>query len=256
MQRQILITGATSGIGLATCHKFIENNPQDAFSFLLVGRRMERLAGVKQSLQDRANVHIHPLDVRDRQAVETFCEQYSDWLRKIDVLVNNAGLAAGIETADQANLDDWEQMIDTNIKGVGYMTRLVLPFMLERKEGHIVTIGSISGTHVYPGASMYCASKAAVHLFHEGVRRETVGKGIRTTLIAPGMVNTEFSVVRFKGDQERADSVYENIQPLTGEDVAEAIVWATNQPKHVNIQELLIMPTNQASPFHVLRENA
>lgn len=254
MQKKILITGATSGIGLATCRKFIKSFKEDHLSFMLIGRRLERLAGIKQELSDQAQINIIELDVREQAAIELFIEENRDWLSKIDILVNNAGLAAGSENIPKARLDDWNQMIDTNVKGLVIMTHHILPFMIERKEGHIFNIGSIAGIEAYPGGSVYCASKAAVHSFHQTLRMETVGQGIRATLIAPGMAETEFSLVRYKGDEKKADAVYKGIKPLTADDIAETIVWAASQPRHVNIQELLIMPTNQASPYHVHRD--
>lgn len=247
----ILITGASSGFGAATARLLADRWPHARF--LLTGRRRERLEAVCAEIgTDRAKPC--PFDIRNRRAVELFAKDHAEDLAGVSVLVNNAGLAAGLDTFQEASLDDWEQMIDTNVKGLLYITRMVLPHLIARGEGHIVNIGSIAGRDVYPKGHVYNATKFAVRALNEALRIDTLGKGIRVTSIDPGMAETEFSNVRFKGDDEKAKSVYAGMRPLHAEDIAEAILWSLDRPAHVNVQEILLMPTDQASARDVYRK--
>lgn len=240
-----LITGASSGIGAATARQLAK----DGYALLLVARRAEKLAALKKEIllqfPDR-QIQVAGLDVADREAVEEFCTKNQQVLKSISVLVNNAGLAKGTDKVQTGNVDDWEAMINTNVKGLLYLTRQVLPVLIAQKQGHIVNIGSVAGRWVYPGGAVYCASKFAVRALSEGLRMDLLGTNIRVTNIEPGMVNTEFSLTRF-GDQAKADAVYAGMKPLTGEDIAETIGWVLGRPQHVNVQELVIYPTDQAS---------
>lgn len=236
----IFVTGATAGFGESITHRFIANGHKVIAS----GRRAERLKELKDELG--ANLYTVQLDVRNRAAIdEAIAALPAEW-RDIDVLVNNAGLALGIEPAHKANIEDWENMIDTNNKGLVYMTRAVLPAMVERNVGHIVNIGSIAGSWPYQGGNVYGATKAFVRQFSLNLRTDLHGTALRVTDIEPGLVGgTEFSNVRFKGDDGRADAVYEGTTALTAEDVTEAVYWVTTLPKHVNINTLEIMPVSQ-----------
>ncbi|NIG17063.1 bifunctional NADP-dependent 3-hydroxy acid dehydrogenase/3-hydroxypropionate dehydrogenase YdfG [Pantoea sp. Al-1710] len=236
----IFVTGATAGFGESITRRFIANGHKVIAS----GRRAERLKELKEELG--ANLYTVQLDVRNRAAIdEAIAALPAEW-RQIDVLVNNAGLALGIEPAHKANIEDWENMIDTNNKGLVYMTRAVLPAMVERNVGHIVNIGSIAGSWPYQGGNVYGATKAFVRQFSLNLRTDLHGTALRVTDIEPGLVGgTEFSNVRFKGDDGRADAVYEGTTALTAEDVTEAVYWVTTLPKHVNINTLEIMPVSQ-----------
>jgi len=236
----IFVTGATTGFGESINRRFIANGHKVIAS----GRRAERLKELKEELG--ANLYTVQLDVRNRAAIdEAIAALPAEW-REIDVLVNNAGLALGIEPAHKANIEDWENMIDTNNKGLVYMTRAVLPAMVERNVGHIVNIGSIAGSWPYQGGNVYGATKAFVRQFSLNLRTDLHGTALRVTDIEPGLVGgTEFSNVRFKGDDGRADAVYEGTTALTAEDVTEAVYWVTTLPKHVNINTLEIMPVSQ-----------
>jgi len=236
----IFVTGATAGFGQSITRRFIANGHKVIAS----GRRAERLKELKEELG--ANLYTVQLDVRNRAAIdEAIAALPAEW-RDIDVLVNNAGLALGIEPAHKANIEDWENMIDTNNKGLVYMTRAVLPAMVERNVGHIVNIGSIAGSWPYQGGNVYGATKAFVRQFSLNLRTDLHGTALRVTDIEPGLVGgTEFSNVRFKGDDGRADAVYEGTTALTAEDVTEAVYWVTTLPKHVNINTLEIMPVSQ-----------
>ncbi|MBS0879529.1 bifunctional NADP-dependent 3-hydroxy acid dehydrogenase/3-hydroxypropionate dehydrogenase YdfG [Pantoea sp. JGM49] len=236
----IFVTGATAGFGESITRRFIANGHKVIAS----GRRAERLKELKEELG--ANLYTVQLDVRNRAAIdEAIAALPAEW-REIDVLVNNAGLALGIEPAHKANIEDWENMIDTNNKGLVYMTRAVLPAMVERNVGHIVNIGSIAGSWPYQGGNVYGATKAFVRQFSLNLRTDLHGTALRVTDIEPGLVGgTEFSNVRFKGDDGRADAVYEGTTALTAEDVTEAVYWVTTLPKHVNINTLEIMPVSQ-----------
>lgn len=242
----ILITGATAGFGEATARLLAKKWP-DA-TLWLTGRRQERLDALKKELR---NAKTFCFDIRDRKAVERFAKEND--LSQVTVLVNNAGLAAGLDLFQEADIDDWEAMIDTNVKGLLYITRAVLPYMVKSQNGHIVNLGSVAGRYTYPKGHVYNATKFAVHALSEALRLDVLGKNIRVTTIAPGMADTEFSKVRFRGDEKKAKTVYQGMEPLSAEDVAEAIFWCLDRPKHVNIQELVIYPTAQASPRDVAR---
>lgn len=245
MQKTVLITGATSGIGLACAKIFATNGHR----LILTGRRKERLAETEKLLTDEYGVEILTLnfDIRNRQAVQEAINRLSSQWRNIDILVNNAGLAVGFDPLQSGEIDDWERMIDTNIKGLLYITRAVLPLMTEKKSGHIINIGSIAGKEVYPNGNVYCATKHAVDALTKGIRIDTVQYGIKVTQIAPGAVETEFSVVRFKGDEQKAANVYKGFEPLHPENIADVAYYVTTLPAHVNINDLVIMPTAQAS---------
>ncbi|RLD91636.1 MAG: NAD(P)-dependent oxidoreductase [Bacteroidetes bacterium] len=241
----ILITGATSGIGLACAKKFAA----DGNNLILTGRRVDRLEEISTLLQKEfaVNVKTIQMDVRDKETVFSSLAALSGEWSKIDILINNAGLAVGLETIQDGETDDWERMIDTNVKGLLYVTRAILPGMVKRKSGHVINIGSIAGKEVYPNGNVYCGTKFAVDALTRAIRIDTVQAGIKVTQIAPGAVETEFSIVRFKGDKEKADNVYKGFEPLRPEDVANSVFYVTTLPPHVNINDLLIMPTAQAS---------
>ncbi len=247
MNKIALITGATSGIGKATALILAENG----YDLILTGRRAGRLQEVKKEIQEQNKTEILVLnfDIRNRDEVEMHINGIDEKWKAIDVLVNNAGLAAGFSTIHDGTVDDWERMIDTNVKGLLYVSKTIGAMMVARKAGHIVNIGSIAGKEVYPNGNVYCATKHAVEAITKGLRIDMVQHGIKVTNIAPGMVETEFSIVRFKGDKTAADKVYENIIPLYAKDIAEAILFAVSRPPHVNINDMLIMPTAQASAF-------
>ena len=239
--RTVFITGATAGFGQAIALRFAAAHA----NLVLLGRRAQRLDQVKKSVS--VPVHTVELDVRDRKAVEQAVQSLPAPFGDVALLVNNAGLALGLEPADQADLDDWDVMVDTNIKGLSYVTRAVLPGMVARNAGHVINISSIAGTYPYAGGNMYGATKAAVTQFSLNLLTDLVKTKVRVTNIEPGLCGgSEFSVVRFHGDAEKAAKVYENVQPLTSEDVAEAVFWAASQPAHVNINRIEMMPTAQA----------
>ncbi len=243
--KTVLITGASSGIGEACAHAFAK-----AGSRLIISARNEtKLKELQATLQDRyqAEVLVLALDVRSRSAVQKAMTELPRQWKDIDILINSAGLAVGIEKIQDANLDDWERMIDTNVKGLLYVTHFVLQTMLQRNTGHIINIGSISGYAVYSGGVVYCATKFAVRAISEGLKMDVHGTPIRVTEIDPGMVETEFSVVRFKGDEERAESVYKDCVPLEAHDIADAILYAVNAPPHVDVRQLTVMPTCQTA---------
>ena len=245
MTRRAMITGATSGIGRAIARRLAK----EKYDLILTGRRSERLEELKREIEQENEVGVLTLcfDVREYEQVEQAINSLTGSWESIDILINNAGLAAGLDPIHTGLLSDWEQMIDTNIKGLLYVTRVVSPGMVARKSGHIINLGSIAGKTVYPNGVVYCATKHAVKALSEGMRMDFLPYGIRVTEISPGAVETEFSLVRFKGDQQQADKVYAGFTPLVAEDVAEAVCFAVSQPPHVNIQELLIMPTAQAN---------
>jgi 3-hydroxy acid dehydrogenase / malonic semialdehyde reductase len=240
----VLITGASAGIGEACAVAFAKEKRD----LILVARREQRLKALVQRLAREFGVTAHgfAVDVCDRDQVQRFASEQKALLSRVKVLVNNAGLSKGLSPIQDGNPDDWEVMLDTNIKGLLYFTRAVLPFFIEKKEGHIVNLGSVAGRWPYPKGNVYCASKAAVTMLSESLRWDLNGTGIRVTEISPGMVNTEFSLVRL-GSQEKADAVYAGLTPLTAHDVAETILWSVNRPKHVNIREIVLYPTDQAS---------
>lgn len=250
----VLVTGATSGIGKSTAELFAKNG----HDLIITGRRKDRLESVSKQLQSTYKIKVLCLnfDVRNfkevEQAIKTIPEEFS----KIDILVNNAGLAAGLSAINNGDLSHWERMIDTNIKGLLYMTREVARGMVDRKKGHIINIGSIAGKEVYANGNVYCATKHAVDALNKGMRIDLLPHHIKVTAVNPGMVETEFSVVRFDGDEQKAKQVYSGMQPLTPEDIAETIYWVASRPAHVNINDIIIMPSVQASATNTLRENA
>jgi NADP-dependent 3-hydroxy acid dehydrogenase YdfG len=248
----VLITGASSGIGSACATYFA----QAGAKLLLCARRCDALNALAVKLRDKYNIEIHTfkLDVSKHDKVkESLSSLPNDW-HKIDVLINNAGLAAGLDHVQNGNVQDWEEMINTNLKGLLYVTREVLPQMVDRHSGHIINIGSVAGHEVYPKGAVYCATKHAVDAFSKGLRMDLLGTKIRVSTIDPGAVETNFSIVRFKGDTKRAAAVYEGMQPLTPEDIADAVLYCATRPPHINISEVVIMPTDQASATLVSRK--
>ena len=251
MNKIVLITGATSGIGLACAKKFAENGDR----LILTGRNEHRLAEIRKALAEKgAEVLTLAFDVRDREKAKKYINELPAEWQKIDVLVNNAGLALGLEPEYEGNLDDWETMIDTNIKGLLTMTRLIVPGMVERGQGHIINVGSVAGDAAYAGGNVYCATKAAVKALTDGLRIDVADTAIRVTNLKPGLVETNFSNIRFKGDEERAAKLYTGIKPLTGDDIADVAVYAANAPAHVQIAEVLILATHQASGSVIVRK--
>ena len=244
MNKIALITGATSGIGRAVADIFAENK----YNLIVTGRRSERLQELKAALEQQHGISVLALcfDVRDNDEVVRNIESLPVEWRNIDVLVNNAGLAVGLNHIQDGVLDDWERMIDTNIKGLLYVTRAVSPLMITRNSGHIVNICSIAGKEVYENGNVYCATKHAVDALSKAMRIDMLGHNIKVTNVCPGAVETEFSIVRFKGDTQRAAGTYRGIEPLTGRDIAECIYFAVSLPKHVCINDMMIMPTAQA----------
>ncbi|MBA4239669.1 MAG: NAD(P)-dependent oxidoreductase [Sphingobacteriaceae bacterium] len=247
-----LITGATSGIGKSTAIEFAKHG----YDLIITGRRQERLEELNAFLTKQYSVKVLNLcfDVRDEKQVEAAINSIPSEFKKIDVLVNNAGLAAGLAPIQDGKLAHWEQMIDTNIKGLLYVTKHISKILIENKNGgHIINLGSIAGKEVYANGNIYCATKHAVDALNKGMRIDLLPHGIKVSAVNPGMVETEFSIVRFDGDEERARKVYENIQPLKPEDIAETIYWMASRPAHVNINDVIIMPTIQANATTVLR---
>ena len=251
MSKIALITGATSGIGEACAHIFA----QQGYQLILVARRQERLAKIAHHLADKYAIEIKEVlaDVRDNEKLTEAFESLPDAWKKVDVLINNAGLSQGLEPVNAGSISDWDTMIDTNVKGLLYVTKIVSNWMIPQQSGHIINIGSIAGKEVYPNGNVYCASKHAVDALSKGMRIDLLPHGIKVTEINPGMVETEFSVVRFKGDEARAKKVYENFEPLIADDIADAIWYVVSRPKHVNINDMLIMPTAQATATIVNR---
>ena len=241
----VLITGATSGIGEGCARKFASQGA----NLILNGRNIQKLDALKADLENRFGVRILllPFDVRDREAATTAIASLSGKWADIDILVNNAGLVIGVDKEFEGNLDEWDIVIDTNVKGLLAMTRLVVPGMVKRGRGHIINIGSIAGDAAYPGGSVYCATKAAVKALSDGLRIDLVDTPLRVTNIKPGMVETNFTVVRYRGDKERADEFYKGIRQLTGDDIAETVYFAASVPEHIQIAEVLVMPTHQAT---------
>ena len=241
----VFVTGASSGIGRACVHAFA----REGAKILMCARRKDRLNKLADELRDQhhADCHYFQLDVRNQKDVETSLNTLPEKWKTIDILVNNAGLSRGLSKLHQGLLSDWEEMIDTNVKGLLYVSRVIIPWMAARGSGHIINIGSIAGHEVYPGGNVYCATKHAVDAITKGMQVDLVDTPIRVSSVDPGMVETEFSLVRFHGDDDRAKNVYKGLTPLTGQDVAEAIVFCCTRPSHVNIHQLRIMPTAQAS---------
>ncbi|MDP4185204.1 MAG: SDR family oxidoreductase [Bacteroidota bacterium] len=251
MEKTVLITGATAGIGQACAKIFAENK----YKLILTGRRSERLESLKNELQQQYQVEIITLnfDVRDKNQVETAIDSLPETWKAIDILINNAGLAAGLDPIQLGDIDDWERMIDTNLKGLLYMSRKVSPLMTARKSGHIINISSIAGKEVYPNGNVYCATKHAVSALTRGMRIDLLPYGIKVSAICPGMVETEFSVVRFHGDEDKAGKVYDGLTPLSAMDIAETIYFMATRPAHVNLDDVVIMPTAQGSSRDTFR---
>ncbi|AHZ86523.1 SDR family NAD(P)-dependent oxidoreductase [Bdellovibrio bacteriovorus] len=252
MAKWALITGASSGIGWATA----EALAAQGFDIFVTGRRYEKLQELEKAIKARhpkTQVKLACFDVSDRFEVSEFVKAHKTEISEVEILVNNAGLARGVEKMQDASLDDWEVMIDTNIKGLLFMTRAVVEHMVKKNSGHIINLGSVAGRWTYPGGGVYCATKFAVRALSEGLRMDLLGTKVRVTNIEPGMVNTEFSVVRL-GDQAKADKVYEGMTPLSAQDIAETVAWCAARPAHVNIQELVIYPTDQAHVGQVARK--
>ena len=251
--RTVFITGASSGFGAACARLFAEGGDR----LVLAARRIEPLLKIVEEFQGHAEIHAVRLDVSNRRAVQDAVKSLPDGFQEIDLLINNAGLALGLEPAHAASLDDWDTMVDTNIKGVMYCTRFILPGMVERNRGHVVNIGSTAGAWPYPGGNVYGGTKAFVEQFTRNLRADLLGTMVRATCIAPGMAETDFSNVRFKGDTDKAAKVYAGSTPLTALDIANIIRWVTDQPPHVNINTLEVMSIHQTwAPFAVHRETA
>jgi serine 3-dehydrogenase len=249
--KTVLITGASSGIGAACAQLLAEEKCR----LILVARRSERLEELASGLRDQKGVEVMAatLDVRDRGAVAGWVGGLEESWSSIDILINNAGLARGLAPLHEGSIDDWEEMIDTNIKGLLYVTRAVLPGMVERGQGHVINIGSVAGHEVYPGGNVYCGTKHAVTAIGRSLGIDLLGTGVRVSTVDPGLVETEFSAVRFHGDTNRAESVYRGLDPLTGHDVAEAVLFCATRPPHANVRELVLLAGQQASACHVHR---
>ena len=251
MKKTVMITGATSGIGLGCARKFAENGDR----LILTGRNGGRLEEIQKELEAKGTeVTTLVFDVRKREEAEKCINSLPQEWQEIDVLVNNAGLALGLEPEYEGSWDDWEEMIETNIKGLLRMTRLVVPGMVERNRGHVINIGSVAGDAAYAGGNVYCATKAAVKVLGDGLRIDVANTAVRVTTLKPGLVETNFSNVRFHGDKERAAGVYRGIKPLTADDIADVAVYAANAPEHVQIAEVLILATHQASGSVIVRK--
>lgn len=250
MSKTALITGATSGIGKATAQILAKNN----YKIILCGRREDRMAELEKELSQLTAVHTLLFDVRDKQAVFDSIASLPEAFSKIDILINNAGNAHGLDPIQNGDLDDWDAMIDINVKGLLYVSKAIIPQMIERKSGHIINIGSTAAKEVYPNGNVYCASKHAVDALNQGMRIDLNPFNIRVGAIHPGMVETEFSEVRFKGDTDRADKVYQGFTPLQAEDIADIIHFVVSRPYHVNIADLVVMSTAQASSTIVKRD--
>lgn len=247
----VFITGASSGIGEGCARKFAMNG----YNIIANGRNVEKLECLRKELVEKYGIDVYllPFDVRDRHAAEDALDSLPEEWKKIDILVNNAGLVIGVDKEHEGCLDEWDIMIDTNFKALLAMTRMLVPGMVERGKGHVINIGSIAGDYAYPGGSVYCACKAAVKALSDGLRIDLVDTPVRVTNVKPGLVETNFSVVRFRGDKEKADNVYRGIRPLTGDDIAEVVYFAASVPEHIQVAEVLVMPTNQATGTIVYR---
>lgn len=246
-----LVTGATSGIGKCTAEEFAKHN----YNLIITGRRNDRLQEFKKELEEKYKVKVYTacFDIRKLSEVENAISNLPGEFKAIDVLVNNAGLAAGLAPIQDGNVDHWERMIDTNIKGLLFVTKCVSKLMIERKKGHIINVGSIAGKEAYANGNVYCGTKHAVDALNKGMRIDLLPHNIKVSAVNPGMVETEFSIVRFDGDESRAKKVYEGFEPLRPEDIAETIFWISNRPAHVNINDVIIMPAAQANSTTVKR---
>nr|WP_319398677.1 SDR family oxidoreductase [uncultured Carboxylicivirga sp.] len=243
-----LITGATSGIGESTSKKLAKL----AYNIIITGRRLEKLEKLKDTIESNYSVKVHILcfDIREKQATDKAIQSLPNEWKDIDVLINNAGLAAGADPINEGDWNDWEQMIDTNIKGLLNMSRLIIPGMIEKRSGHIINVTSIAGKEVYANGNVYCSTKHAVDALTKGMRIDLLPYNIKVGSVAPGMVETEFSIVRYHGDQKKADDVYKGLTPLLADDIADTIEFMVTRPSHVNINDVLIMPTAQASAVY------
>lgn len=251
MKKIAFITGATSGIGQACAQKFAASG----YNLIINGRNTGKLNEMRETLtQSGVEVLTLPFDVRDREATRNAIESLVSPWNQIDVLVNNAGLALGLDKEYEGDFEDWDTMIDTNIKGLLHVTRMVVPAMVARNRGHVINIGSVAGDAAYANGNVYCATKAAVKTITDGLRIDLAHTAVRVTNVKPGLVETNFSVVRFHGDKERADNVYKGIQPLTGDDIADVVLYAANAPEHVQIAEVLVLATHQANGSTIVRE--
>ncbi|MEO0378337.1 MAG: SDR family oxidoreductase [Cyanobacteria bacterium P01_A01_bin.17] len=246
-----LITGASSGIGAACAKAFAATGAK----LLLAARREDRLQALAAALKNEfgAEVYVLVMDVCDRKQTQTQLNSLPDPWSNIDILINNAGLSRGLNKLHEGSIQDWEEMIDTNVKGLLYVTRALVPGMVERQQGHIINIGSIAGHETYPNGNVYCATKAAVRAISEGLKQDLLGTPIRVSSVDPGLVETEFSEVRFRGDTDRAKQVYQNLTPLTPEDVADVVLFCATRPTHVNLSEVLLLPTDQSGATLVHR---
>jgi 3-hydroxy acid dehydrogenase / malonic semialdehyde reductase len=243
MPKIALITGATSGIGQATAEAFAAQN----INLILCGRRTDRLETLKEALSKKVNVHTLAFDVCDKQAVAQQINSLPQEWQAIDILINNAGNAHGLSPIQDGSMDDWDTMIDLNIKGLLYVSKAILPLMLRQGSGHIIHIGSLAGQEAYPNGNVYCATKSAVAMLNQGMRMDLFKHGIKVGAVNPGLVETEFSLVRFKGDADRSQKVYEGYEPLQAQDVAEVITFVVTRPKHVNLADVLVLPMAQAA---------
>jgi NADP-dependent 3-hydroxy acid dehydrogenase YdfG len=243
MEQTALITGGTSGIGMATAKRFAE----DGIRLIICGRRRERLDSLKKELSAQTEVYTLEFDVRDKNAVQKSINTLPENFSKIDILINNAGNAHGLDSIQNGSTDDWDAMMDINVKGLLYVSKAIIPKMIEQKSGHIINIGSTAGKEVYPNGNVYCASKHAVDAINQGMRMDLNEHGIRVGAVNPGLVETEFSKVRFKGDDDRASKVYQGFHALKPEDIADIILFVVTRPYHVNIADLIVFPTAQAS---------
>jgi 3-hydroxy acid dehydrogenase/malonic semialdehyde reductase len=248
------ITGATAGFGKAIAEQFAKNK----YDVIITGRRKDRLEAFAEDLKIRHKVQVLTLcfDVRHLEEVKNAISSLSEQWKNIDILVNNAGLAAGLNPIQDGDIDDWERMIDTNVKGLLYMTRTLAPLLIKNGKGHIINIGSVAGKEVYANGNVYCASKHAVDALNKAMRIDLLPHGIKVTAVNPGLAETEFSIVRFHGDEEKAKSVYKGLQALKAEDIAETVFWAATRPPHVNILDIVITPAAQANSTTVIRKNA
>ncbi|MGI8893004.1 MAG: SDR family NAD(P)-dependent oxidoreductase [Bacteroidia bacterium] len=252
MGKIVLITGATAGIGKATAIKFASNK----YDVVITGRRKERLEELKNNLQKNYGVEVIHLcfDVRNKEEVTTALNSLTEEWKKIDVLVNNSGLAQGLSTIQEGDINDWDTMIDTNVKGLLYVSRPIMNWMVKRNSGHIINISSIAGKDVYKKGNIYCSTKHAVEAITKSMRIDMLEHGVKVTSVAPGAVDTEFSLVRYKGDKEKAEKVYAGFKPLLADDIAENIFWVASQPAHVNIDEITITPLTQANAIYIVKE--
>jgi NADP-dependent 3-hydroxy acid dehydrogenase YdfG len=247
-----IITGASAGIGLAIAHYFA----QAGINLILTARRNEKLLRIKEDLENSYSIQVNTFDfdITNKKACQDFADQLSDI--PIHILVNNAGLGLGLDPIHEANIDDWEKMIDTNVKGLLYLSRMISPGMVNRKSGHILNIGSIAGHQAYRGGAVYCATKFAVNAINTAMKMDLHGTGVRVSMISPGMVNTEFSTTRFYGDFEKANAVYSGMTPLTADDIADIALFVVSRPQHVNIMDVIVLPTDQSSTYMVHRDNS